>query len=499
VAICGRASDIARRATRLIRHRKAPRLALAALATAGALAGFIALVFAPASGASGPLVANFVKVSDWGTGYTAEYVITNGGTEVDSWTLSFTLSSGQQITNEWNGTLTESDGIYTVTSLDWNSTLASGGTAQVGLQVEYSGSFEPPGNCTLNGAPCAGATTTTIGGPTTTSLVTTTTAAPPPTTTSLAPAPAPVPPPTPIPFAPYVDATVDTPPFDLVADLEATGTKYFTLGFIVSGDGCSASWGGYYPVSSGYYASEIAALRGAGGDVSISFGGEAGTELADTCTTVAALETQYQSVITEYNLTHIDFDIEGTAVTDTLSINRRFDAIAALEEANPGLSVSITLPVLPSGLDANGLAVVQAATHDGARIDFVNLMTMDYGDSIEPKPSGQMGTYAIDAAKASEAQLAKLYPADTSAQLYGMIGITPMLGVNDVTDEIFTVANARQLDTWAAQDGIGRLSMWAATRDGECAGGSSTTSNDTCSGVVQAPWAFSDVLSSYPG
>ena len=39
-----------------------------------------------------------------------------------------------------------------------------------------------------------------------------------------------------------------------------------------------------------------------------------------------------------------------------------------------------------------------------------------------------MGAYAIQAAKATEAQLAKLHPSATSAQLWKMVGVTPMLG-----------------------------------------------------------------------
>jgi hypothetical protein len=281
--------------------------------------------------------------------------------------------------------------------------------------------------------------------------------------------------------------------------MQASGTKDFTLGFVVSQDNtCEASWGSFYPVNTDYYAAGIAALRKAGGDVIVSFGGEASTELADSCTSVAALQAQYQSVITTYGLTHVDFDIEGADEGNTASLARRGAAIAGLERANPTLTVSLTLPVLPTGLDFNGLNVLNTTIGAGARVDLVNVMAMDYGGEA-PNPSGQMGAYAIQAAKATEGQLAKIFPSDTPAQLWKMVGVTPMLGVNDNTNEVFGVSDAQQLETFASQVGMGRLSMWAATRDISCPGGAQGFASDTCSGITQQPFAFSTVFAAFDG
>jgi Beta-1,3-glucanase len=57
-------------------------------------------------------------------------------------------------------------------------------------------------------------------------------------------------------------------------------------------------------------ASQIAALRAIGGDVRISFGGEDGSELAQTCTSLSQLEAAYQDVISGYDVNKIDFDID---------------------------------------------------------------------------------------------------------------------------------------------------------------------------------------------
>jgi len=72
----------------------------------------------------------------------------------------------------------------------------------------------------------------------------------------------------------------------------------------------------------------------------------------------------YQSAVSAYSLTQIDFDIEGSAVADHVSIDRRSQAIAALQRtaaaAGKTLGVTLTLPILPSGLTADGLYVVQS-------------------------------------------------------------------------------------------------------------------------------------------
>ena len=121
------------------------------------------------------------------------------------------------------------------------------------------------------------------------------------------------------------------------------GLKYHSLGFVVSGTGCQASWGGYYDMTQNFLVSDIASLRSLGGDVIVSFGGAAGTELAGSCSTVATLQAQYQAVIDRYNLTRIDFDIEGTMLGNTTATDRRNKAIAALQAATASAGKTLTV------------------------------------------------------------------------------------------------------------------------------------------------------------
>jgi len=278
-------------------------------------------------------------------------------------------------------------------------------------------------------------------------------------------------------FAPYVDmAGWPTP--DLVSIAQNSGARYLTLAFVVaeSSGTKQPAWGGYseYAVNSGSFdlnlRSQINSLRALGGDVMVSFGGAANSELAQVITDTTALQAAYQKVITAYGLTRIDFDIEGAAVADRASIDRRSQAMAGLQQAAAAagkpLDIWLTLPVLPSGLTADGLYVVRSALKYGVKLSGVNVMAMDYGDSAAPNPSGQMGTYAIQAGTSTFNQLKTLYGTSlTDTQLWAMIGVTPMIGVNDVVSEVFTQSAATQLTTWAKQKGIGMLSMWSIGRD----------------------------------
>jgi len=149
--------------------------------------------------------------------------------------------------------------------------------------------------------------------------------------------------------------------------------------------------------------SQIQALRAIGGNVIISFGGSAGTDPAVAATSAASLQAEYQSVIDRYGITSLDFDIEGAAIANQASINLRDQALVGLEAANPGLQISCTLPVLPTGLDQNGMNFIHSAVKAGLHIGVINIMATDYGSAVDH--GGAMGTDAIDAIKATESQL----------------------------------------------------------------------------------------------
>ncbi len=460
--------------------------------------------------------AAYTRTSGWTGGYTGQYVITNptGKAQAD-WTLEFDLPAGTKVSSLWNGEHTVKGGHVTVKPASWNKDLAPGASVTVGFVTSSDGSAADPTGCLINQAKCsadAGATPEPSGRPTQPPKPTpapTTTAAPTATATATATAkPTPSQPatPTPVPtspggpgsgtgaaagFAPYVDTSLH-PAYDLVDTAARTGVKEFNLAFITSGGGCAPLWGGVTDLASDKVAAQIGALRAKGGDVRVSFGGAAGHELALNCSSASALAAAYGKVIDTYKLTKADFDIEGAALPDTAANTRRAQAIAQLQKSHPGLDVSFTLPVMPEGLTQPGIDLLADARKNGVRIDAVNIMAMDYG----PAYSGDMGEYAIQAATATQAQLKGVLGLSDAAA-WQAVAVTPMIGVNDVTTEIFKVDDATQLVNFAQSKGLGWLSMWSSTRDKECPGGAKNHADATCSSIVQQPLAFTKAFAAY--
>jgi chitinase len=310
---------------------------------------------------------------------------------------------------------------------------------------------------------------------------------------------------------PYVDVTL-TPTFEF-QDPDANPANNVALAFVVADpkNGCSPSWGGAYSPDEAGTSLEldrrISQLRSAGGNVMLSVGGQANTELAVACTDQARLTGAYRDLVKRYDVATLDLDIEGTAVADTASLHRRSVALAALQAerkaAGDPLAVWLTLPVAPDGLTADGLAAVQATLQGGVSLLGVNVMTMDFGSGQGADPDMlALTTQALDA---THQQLSDLYRRLgvqlTSSQVWSRIGATPMIGQNDVDGEHFTVEDARGLATFAAGKGLGRVSMWSLNRDAPCRGtfANVVVHSNTCSGVSQGALAFSSVFAGLPG
>lgn len=308
-------------------------------------------------------------------------------------------------------------------------------------------------------------------------------------------------------YAPFVDMTAwPTPILDQIG--VRNGISQFTLGFVTSEGSCVPSWGGVTALGStdatGLLTSisgSITALRFQGGDVSVSFGGASGTGLLQSCTSVSSLETAYQTVINTYKLTHIDFDIEGAAIADHASVDRNFAAVADLQKITSGLGgtlhVTVTLPVLQSGLTSDGTYAVSSALSHGVSFDQVNVMAMDYGGAVS-----DMGAAAIQAVSATQTQLAALLTAagrSSQAKLaWQMVGVTPMIGINDASGETFSLANAATLNSFVTAHGVGLVGIWSIGRDLPC-GTAQTAASPSCSGVAQANYAFSSQFGALGG
>lgn len=302
-------------------------------------------------------------------------------------------------------------------------------------------------------------------------------------------------------YSPYFETWTNSSLSSLASQ---SGANYFNLGFLQaeSAGSCTLTWDGSQSADSAAYRSEIGQLKQRGGNVALAFGGQSagnnGTEIADSCPDVNAIAADYEAVINTYHVTRLDMDVELNALNDSAGIARRNKAIAMTEAwaASHGhpLQIQYTLPVQPSGLQPNALAVLQNAVQEGAKVSLVNIMTFDYYDL----PGGvDMGTAAIDAATSAHNQLAALYPKKSRQELYAMEGITFLPGIDDNPNktEVTQLSDAKRILSFARDHSLGLLSIWAIQRDnGGCPG---SIDSNSCSGISQGSWTFSHLIESF--
>lgn len=309
-------------------------------------------------------------------------------------------------------------------------------------------------------------------------------------------------------FSAYVDVTAwpsfafETPSGPAQSDV--------ILSFIVSDPAkpCVPSWGGYYSLEGAAAEIEldrrVQQLRDVGGDIRVSFGGAANSELALGCTDPESLLDAYRSVVARYDLTTIDLDIEGGALDDAASIERRAAAIATLQaereaDGGIGLAVWLTLPVGPDGLTAAGENAVAQMLAAGVDVTGVNGMTMDFGIvTSAAKPQSDTITKAATALHGQVSTLfARAGQSLSDGDAWGKVGITSMIGQNDVTTEIFTLNDAAVVNEFARDHGVGLVSMWSLNRDGTCVAPLPSVLSvvqTSCSGVDQKGESFAGAL-----
>jgi hypothetical protein len=437
--------------------------------------------------ASDAVRVKYTIKEDWKNGFTADLAITNEADwAIGDWRVSFTFAP--QIDNVWNARVVSRTGATYVlgpVEASWDDgELAPGETVTIGFVARGSAGDLPTAG-SLNGAPL---------------LIPGSSPAPRPAVPAVVSAPhwpAEA-------FAPYVDATA-FPPVDLAAASSELGVRRFRLGFVVAASATSAvpTWGGTRSATS-YRLGEVNALRRQGGDVAIAFGGAAGTELALAARSHSELAGVYKQVVDAYGARSVDFDLEGAALADRPSIERRTEALVLLQEwsraEGAALDIWLTLPVSPRGLTPAALSVVRTALARGVEIRGVNAMAMDYGSAVAPNPDGRMGALAIQAAQSLEVQLAGVYEqlgkVPSRGDIWQSIGITPMIGRNDVLAEVFKQSDARQLLAFASEKSIGLLSFWSFNRDRAC-DDPETQVSPLCSGISQRDREFTQIFRTY--
>ncbi|MFE9559618.1 carbohydrate binding domain-containing protein [Streptomyces sp. NPDC006487] len=289
--------------------------------------------------------------------------------------------------------------------------------------------------------------------------------------------------------APYLYLGWGNPPSPTTV-MNATGTKWFTMAFILSSGGCNPSWDGQRPLTGGVDQSTIAAIRAAGGDIVPSIGGWQGNKLGPNCSSAEALAGAYQQVINAYGLKAIDVDIENTDEFENAVVQDRIlGALKIVKQNNPGLKTILTFGTSTTGPTSWGNRLIEQSKALNAGIDVFTIMPFDFGNA-----STDMYASTVSATEGLKAKLKSTYGWD-DATAYSHIGISGMNGISD-TQETTTVQNWTDIRNWANSHHIARLAFWSVNRDRGCPGGGL---QETCSGIAQSDWQFTSITAGFTG
>jgi len=499
-----------------------------------------ALVAGTPAYAAGP-TATVVKVSEWSTGFEARGTITNGGTTpLGGWTVAIDLPAGTSVSSYWDARMTSSGGRYTFTNPTWAGPIPPGGTASFGFIGAGSGS---PANCTLNGAPCGGGSGPGPGAPgtpgnpsvtgTTASSISLSWGASSGTVTgyrvyegttvratvtgtsatisglgscqshtytvaayngngesgrsgSATGSTTGCPQPGNGRGAPYLYLGWGNPQ-NPASVMSATGVRWFTMAFVLSGGGCSPAWDSTRPLTGGADATAIAQIRAAGGDVVPSFGGWQGNKLGPNCGTPEALAGAYQQVINAYGLRAIDIDIENTDEFESEVVQDRIlTALRIVKQNNPGLQTIVTFGTTTTGPNYWGNRLITRAAALSANVDVFTIMPFDFGGGAN------MYTSTVSAAEGLKNALKSAF-GWSDATAYAHMGISGMNGLSD-QQELTSPATWTSIRDWAKSHGLARLAFWSVNRDRPCPGGG-VVSN--CSGISQGDLEFTRITAGF--
>lgn len=252
-----------------------------------------------------------------------------------------------------------------------------------------------------------------------------------------------------------------------------TNLSAITLAF-ATGECGSENWGGVPGAS--FASANIPALSGAGLPYVVSTGGQAGTFTCGSTANFATFLSRYMSP----QMVGVDFDIEGGQTQ--AGINNLVAAAVYGQSLYPNLRFSFTIATLGAsdgsygGVNSLGDMVVKAVKASTLTSYTINLMAMDYG-------AAGSGVCVVSNGSCDMAQTA-IQAAVNLEHTYGIspnkIELTPMIGVNDVSSENFSIANADTLTSYAVANGLAGIHFWSLDRDTPC---SQSTASPTCNSV----------------
>jgi chitinase len=222
-------------------------------------------------------------------------------------------------------------------------------------------------------------------------------------------------------------------------------------------------------------------VRGAGGDVIVSAGGYNGTKLGQVCGSASATAAAYQQVISAYGLHAFDFDLEEPEIENSTAIANELGAAQILQQNNPGLFVSVTMPSTTTGANYFGGLLLDEAKTLGFTPDDYTIMPFDGGFSG--------GSSQVAALQDFHAQLMNTFGWD-SATAYAHEGFSGMNGRTD-SAEYFYQSDFQTVLSFAQANGLSRYTFWSVNRDRECNPPDNNGNlSSECSSITQNSWDF---------
>ncbi|GAB2830466.1 hypothetical protein GCM10022221_31480 [Actinocorallia aurea] len=287
--------------------------------------------------------------------------------------------------------------------------------------------------------------------------------------------------------APYLHLGWGSPP-KVREVMAATGITAFTLSFALSDGKCAPAFDGGRRLKGGAEDRTARAIRAAGGQVHVSFGGWSGRKLGPRCTTPEAYAKAVQKVIDALAPTALDFDIENRDELQNAAVQDRIlRAMKIIKADNPKVALILTTSTGKKGLDQWGQRLLDRAAALKAPVDNYTVMPFNFGGSKD------MYTDTVAAAEDLRKRLMKANGWN-AATAYRRSGISGMGGITD-DKEVTTPATWTRIRDWASQRGLGRLSFWSLNRDRPCAKGGDPVTN--CSGTGQQPWQFTKITAGF--
>jgi hypothetical protein len=120
-----------------------------------AVVGAVGVVTVTARAAAAGCRVTYSVTSQWQGGFGANVSLTNLGDPLTGWTLTWSFGAGQQVTQAWGATVTQSGPQVSARNAGWNGNLATNGSASFGFNGSWNNSGNPaPSDFALNGVAC---------------------------------------------------------------------------------------------------------------------------------------------------------------------------------------------------------------------------------------------------------------------------------------------------------------------------------------------------------